>query len=61
MPFIIVSSSEECFMVDKEEEITSGLKDYDWDLDEVSIFEIGKPIEYEIKVVRKQTLVRKDK
>jgi len=62
MAFIVVyQSNEECFIVDKEDEIAKTLRDYEWDLYDVTVFEIGKPIEYEIKVVRKQYLVRKDK
>jgi len=62
MAFVVIyQSNEECFLVDNEEEIPSTLKDYEWELEDVSIFELGKPFEYEVKFVRKVTLVRKDK
>jgi len=58
---VIYQSINECFLVDKEEEISSTLKEYGWGLGDVSIFEVGKPLEYEVKLVRKATLVRKDR
>ena len=62
MKFIVVDSSNEaCFIADYEADIVSLLNEYEWLLEDVTIFEIDDPIQYEVKLVRKESLVRKGK
>ena len=62
MKYIVVDGTEEnCFLADSEDEISAGLRNNEWDIEECLIYERGSPLEFEIKLVRKSTVVRKEK
>lgn len=64
MKYIVVDeTNENCFIADSEEEILTGLGEYEWDLEDCSVYECGDPIKFELTLVRKTvpTLTRKEK
>jgi len=56
-----LDSNDYCFLVEEVDSILPQLEEDDISLDDVTIYEVTTPVEFVVKLVRKNTLVRKEK